>query len=151
MADFEQQLSPLQRDFLAYWRQQAGDRIAPRREDLDVLDIPTLMPHVIILEILQNPFDFQYRLVGTAISERSNKDYTGMKLTEIEGRGPGSNIWSILDAVRVSQEPTYHSVPYVGPSKDFLKLNDLFLPLVNDGLETNMIVLVTHFERREDA
>ncbi len=147
----DQQLSSVQRDFFAYWRKQAGGRIAPRRQDLDVLDVPTLMPHVIIFEILRGPLDFRYRLVGTAVREMSTREYTGMKMSEIDGRGPGSEIWSILDTVRVSQKPAYHSIPYVGPKKDFLKLNDLFLPLVDDNMETNMIMLVCHFLREEIA
>ena len=141
----DQQLSPEQRDFFAYWRKQAGGRIAPRRQDLDVLDVPTLMPHVVIFDVLRDPLDFRYRLVGTAVREMSTREYTGMKMSEIDGRGPGSNIWSILDTVRVSQKPAYHSIPYVGPKKDFLQLNDLFLPMVDDNMETDMITLVSHF------
>lgn len=146
-----QQLSLAQKEVFTYWRRQAGDRIAPRRQDLDVLDIPTLMPHVIIFEILHDPLDFRYRLFGTAIREMATKDFTGSKMSEIDGRGPGSKIWSLLDSVRVSQKPAYHSIPYVGPKKDFLRLNDLFLPLVDDNMETNMIMLISHFERKETA
>jgi hypothetical protein len=139
----DQQLSPEQGNFLAYWRKQAGDLIAPRRQDFDVLDVPTLMPHVIIFDILRDPLDFRYRLVGTVQRQMSAGEYTGMKMSEIDGRGPGSGIWSILDTVRVSQEPAYHSIPYVGPKKDFMKLNDLFLPWVDDDMQTSMIIVVS--------
>ena len=141
----DRQMSSVQRDFLAYWRKKAGSRIAPRLKDLDVLDVPTLMPHVIIFDVLRDPLDFRYRLVGTAVREMSTSEYTGMKMSEIDGRGPGSKIWSILDSVRVSREPAYHSIPYVGPKKDFLTINDLFLPLVDDSMETDRIILVSHF------
>ena len=138
-------MSSVQRDFLAYWRKKAGSRIAPRRQDLDVLDVPTLMPHVIIFDVLRDPLDFRYRLVGTAVRAMSTSEYTGMRMSEIDGRGPGSGIWSILDSVRVSREPAYHSIPYVGPKKDYLKIIDLFLPLVDDSMETDRIILVSHF------
>jgi hypothetical protein len=141
----DQQLSLVQREFLAYWRRQAGSRIAPRRQDFDVLDVPTLMPHVIIFDVLRDPLDFSYRLVGTVQREMSSRDYTGMKMSEIDGRGPGSGIWSILDTVRVSQKPAYNSISYIGPKKDFLKLNDLFLPWVDDSMETNMIIIVPYY------
>lgn len=144
----EQQLSPAQRDFLAYWRKRAGGRIAPRRRDLDVLDVPTLMPHAVFLDVLRDPLDFRYRLVGTAVRDMSARDYTGMRMSEIDGRGQGSTIWTILDSVRASKEPAFRSVPYVGPKKDFLKLTDLFLPFLDDDMETGMIVLVVHFLRK---
>lgn len=139
----DQQLSLVQREFLAYWRRQAGGGIAPRRQDFDVLDVPTLMPHVIIFDVLRDPLDFRYRLFGTVQREKSSRDYTGMKMSEIDGRGLGSKIWSILDRVRVSQKPAYHSISYIGPKKDFLKLNDLFLPWVDDSMDTNMIIIVS--------
>jgi hypothetical protein len=142
---FDQQLSSVQRDFLAYWRKQAGDRIAPRRQDFDVLDVPTLMSHVIIFDVLRDPLDFRYRLVGTVQREMSSREYTGVKMSEIDGRGPGSKIWSILDTVRVSQQHAYHSISYIGPKKNFLKLNDLFLPWVDENMETNMITVVSFY------
>lgn len=142
----DRQLSSVQRDFLAYWREQAGDGIAPRRRDFDVLDVPMLMPHAIIFDILRDPPDFRYRLVGTAQRYMSSREYTGMKMSEIDGRGPGSKIWSILEEVRVSRKPAYHSIPYIGPKKDFMKLNDLFLPWTDDTMETDMILLVSYYQ-----
>ena len=141
----DKDLSPVQREFLAYWRAKAGDRVAPQRQDLDVLDVPTLMPHVIIFDVLNDPLDFRYRLVGTVIRDMSSKDYTGMKMSEIEGRGPESTVWSLLDQVRLSQMPAHNAIDYVGPKKDIRKLSDLFLPLVDAYGETNMIVIVTSF------
>ncbi|UCH73306.1 MAG: PAS domain-containing protein [Rhodospirillales bacterium] len=139
----DQDLSPAQRDFLAYWRRQAGSRIAPRRADFDVLDVPLLMPYAIIFDVLADPLDFRYRLIGTVQREMSNRDYTGMKMSEIDGRGPDSGIWSILDRVRTSREPAYHSIAYVGPKKDYMKLNDLFLPWLGDDETTSMVIIVS--------
>lgn len=139
----DQDLSAVQREFLAYWNRQAGTRIAPRRTEFDVLDVPTLMPHAIIFDVLADPLDFRYRLVGTLQRDMSNRDYTGMRMSEIDGRGPGSGIWSILDGVRTSRKPAYHSIDYVGPKKDYMKLNDLFLPWLGDDEATSMIIVVS--------
>lgn len=68
-----------------------------------------------------------------------------MKMSEIDGRGPGSGIWSILDTVRTSREPAHHSISYVGPKNDFTTLNDLFLPWVDDDMQTSMIVAVSRY------
>jgi hypothetical protein len=139
----DRELSAVQKDFLAYWRRQVGDRAAPRRADFDVLHVPTLMPHAIVLDVLADPRDFRYRLVGTVQRNMSSRDYTGMKMSEIDGRGPDSAIWSILDSVRASREPAFHSISYVGPKKDHMKLNDLFLPWLGDDGDTDMIIVVS--------
>jgi hypothetical protein len=140
-----QDLSQVQRDFLAYWRRQAANRIAPGRRDLDVLDVPLLMPHVSYFDVMRDPVDFRHRLMGTAVCANFAGDYTGMKMSEIDGRGPGSMIWSYLDEVRMKRSPTFRQVPYVGPKKDFLALKNLFLPTVDEAGETDMIVLVAQF------
>lgn len=141
----DQNMSDEQREFLAYWRGKAGDEIAPRRRDFDVLDVPMLMPHAIVFDVLTDPLDFRYRLVGTLQREMSTRDYTGMKMSEIDGRGPGSGIWSILDEVRTSKTPAYHSIAYVGPKKGYMRLNDLFLPWLGDDMETNIIIIVSWY------
>ena len=138
-------LSPVQRDFLAYWRRIAGDRIAPPRKAFDVLHVPMLMPHVAIFDVLDDPLDFRHRLVGTAVREMFYRDLTGVKMTEIEGRGPGSVIWTTLDSVRTSRQPVFDSIPYVGPKKDFIRLNNLFLPFLDDSMRSSMIIVVSYF------
>lgn len=141
----DQDMSDVQREFLTYWRGKAGDEIAPLWRDFDVLDVPTLMPHAIVFDVLADPLDFRYRLVGTFQREMSTRDYTGMKMSEIDGRGPKSRIWSILDEVRESKTPAYHSVAYVGPKKEYMRLNDLFLPWLGDALETNTVIIVSWY------
>lgn len=141
------QLSTAQAEFLAYWRGQAGGR-APRRTEFDVLDVPTLMQHAVVFDVLDDPLDYRYRLIGTAVRNMSYKDYTGERMSEIDGRGPGSKIWTVLDEVRVRQETACHAVPYIGPKKDFMMLTNLFLPYLGGNGETSMILLVSCFQPR---
>jgi hypothetical protein len=69
-------------------------------------------------------------------------------MSEIDGRGPGSRIWSILEAVPASRAPACHSTPYVGPKQDYMRLSDLFLPWLGDGMETDMIIVVSRYQPR---
>ena len=59
----DRELSPAQRQFLAYWQEQSGNQIAPRRQAFDVLHVPTLMSRVVIFDVLHDPLDFRYRLI----------------------------------------------------------------------------------------
>jgi hypothetical protein len=53
----------------AYWTGKCGSRAMPRRVDIDPTEIPSLLPHIFIVEI-HPPLRFRFRLVGSAICER---------------------------------------------------------------------------------
>ena len=144
--DWEQiDLSVNQKAVLNYWQSKKKGTLLPSRENLDILDIYKEMPNVVIFDILSDPLDFKYRLVGTVVTENSFNDFTGKTLLQMEGKGPGSKIWNMLDAVRVEKKEIYKEVPYVGPKEYMLRSTLIFLPLVDEVNEVNMILLVAEF------
>ena len=40
---------------LQYWLEKKGDRPMPGRRDLDPIEMPGLLPHVILLDVLHDP------------------------------------------------------------------------------------------------
>ena len=143
------ELSDLQRQALDYWQSLQGpEGELPARAHLDVLDIPGVMPNVVIFDVLDDPQDFRYRLVGTKITENTFGDYTGKTLRQMEGKGPGSKIWSLLEQVAGDRRILFEEVPYVGPKKELLRSTLLFLPLANPGQPVNMILLTVAFHRQ---
>ena len=136
---------------LDYWTSKCDSGKLPARRDLDVLDIHTVMPQVVIFEIHHNPLDFVYRLVGTAVTENSHHDYTGKFMSTLNGKGPGSMIWQSLDRLRCNREVIFAEVPYVGPKDDLLRSTLLLLPLADDGETVDRIMLVTAFHSTLDA
>ncbi|SDD78799.1 PAS domain-containing protein [Kordiimonas lacus] len=139
-------LSHTQKIFLDYWNgwlEKAGGM--PARKDLNVRELGKYLPHVVIFDILNDPHDFCYRLVGTEVRAHTHGDYTGKKLSQMKGKGPGSKIWSFLDQVSASKQPLFQEVPYVGPQQAFLRSTLLFLPLADDHQTPNKILLVSNF------
>lgn len=118
----------------------------PARRDLDVLDIPQVMSCAVLFEVLE-PLDYRYRLVGTIVRENTHEDYTGRKLSELPGKGPDSFLWSRLERTRLDKEPTFVEVPYVGPKKGILRSTLLMLPLADDGVTVNQILLSVAFHK----
>src|SRR3546814_12912860 len=50
-----------------YWSERAAGRAAPRRSDIDPLDLlSSLLPHLLLINVERDPPDFRYRLAGTA-------------------------------------------------------------------------------------
>src|SRR3546814_16000580 len=86
-----------------YWRAKLNGRGMPSRGDIDPVEIPpTVLPHVILTDILDGP-RFRFRLAGTAIRAAAG--------LEIKGRYPdelfsGRSSDSIAGIYRVLVEVT---------------------------------------------
>lgn len=60
----------------AYWNEVRGERLAPRRFDIEPARIATILPETFILERLDSE-TFPYRLAGTKICEQFGTEFRG--------------------------------------------------------------------------
>ncbi len=65
-----------------YWSGQRDSDKLPARGDIDPVDMRFILGHILIVDVLRDPLNFQYRLVGSGISTDLGFDLTGQKLTE---------------------------------------------------------------------
>jgi hypothetical protein len=82
---------------LDYWRARRGERLAPRRVDIDVADFPALAPQVFIAE-LHAGGDVRFRLAGEAIVALHGRPLRGESLLALwatEHRGRLSRLLSV--------------------------------------------------------
>ena len=65
----------------AYWlaRRDAAGGI-PTRAQFDPIDLRGLLPNLYIVDVEQNPQRFRYRLVGTAVVDYNQMEFTGRYL-----------------------------------------------------------------------
>lgn len=131
---------------LYYWRERRGDLAMPARADIDPLDFPALLPWVMLIDVAHDPVDFSFRLIGTGIVERIERDYTGMSFAEFPHMDRDSIIWRQYDSVRVSREPMIGDVPYVGRHHQVRTVKDIKLPLSDGGSRVAMIMSVVQFK-----
>src|SRR6266404_1694844 len=68
--------SPLVISLFAYWNRIRAGRIAPLWSDVQPGDIKSLLPYIMVVEVLELPFDVRYRIVGTAVVEAFGYDFT---------------------------------------------------------------------------
>lgn len=68
--------------FQDYWQSKCKEGSPPRRGGIDPVEIPRLLPYIVIAEIEPEPFRIRYRLVGTRIAESHGADYTNRYLDE---------------------------------------------------------------------
>lgn len=134
------------KEAFAYWDSKRAGRTMPSRRDIDPAEIVKLLPYVMLIDVITDPLDFRYRLMGTELSAISHHDYTGKRFSEVEGKGSASTVWQNCEQVVRSKAPYSRTPPYIGPERHVQHREDLLLPLSADGVTVNMIFLVVSFE-----
>ncbi|MGF1625870.1 MAG: PAS domain-containing protein [Alphaproteobacteria bacterium] len=140
---------PLIQAAAKYWLDKCGNRPMPSRTDLDPCEIPALLPHILLLDVGYDPLDFRYRLIGTAIDQHMNEPRTGQRLRSIPHQAPGSTLWRRLEAVVADRRPMADNVDYVGRYREFKLAEDIILPLSDDALRVDMLLVAVAFVRKD--
>ena len=133
------------RHLLDYWKTAAGKRPWPRRVDIEPGDITSLLPNILMLDVSHDPLDFQYRLIGTAITERSERDYTGERVRDLPMQKPPSLIWTLYETAALQKKPACAHVPYRDEQIRYVEM--LALPISCDGQGINMLIGSVVFDR----
>src|SRR6185437_11513380 len=65
---------------LAYWERKRGGSFAPRRADIDPVDLVEALPRIMLADVLPSvPVDFRYRLSGTGICDVHGANHTNRR------------------------------------------------------------------------
>ncbi|MBG04686.1 MAG: hypothetical protein CMM59_11505 [Rhodospirillaceae bacterium] len=142
--------SPSVRRGYEYWRSKCKDGALASRSDLDPIEIPAILPHIILLDVEKNPRDFRYRLIGTLVCKHLLQDWTGTHMSEIEHQKPPSTIWLNCERVVDTRRPLKANTPYIGPYKEFLEAEDIILPLEGPDGSINMLFVLADYIRKEN-
>ncbi|WP_343560325.1 PAS domain-containing protein [Kiloniella sp. b19] len=128
-----------------YWQSLFKGGRLPARSDISPHDIPQLLPNLMLKDVLKDPHDFRYRLIGSEICRHITRDYTGWKMSEISGQGPESALWKLMTEVIETGKPIRTNPPYVGPYSEFKSIEGISMPLSEDGKTVNMIFICADF------
>jgi hypothetical protein len=139
---------PLLAELLAYWERKRADRPMPQRADLDPAEIPSLLPHLRLTEVMEGGKRFRYRLVGTAIVEAYGREHTGRHLDEVLSGERLAFVEGLYRTVCERQRPIFARTYYVGPWAVPNLARRVMVPLSDDGEMVNVIVTVLAFNPR---
>lgn len=144
------QATPILLKGFDYWAAKRGERLMPARADIDPLEIVSILPNVVLMDVLRDsrpgwPLDFRYRVMGTAVDAHMSRRFTGVAMSEVPHQQPDSTLFRNFAQVVETREPHFHRVPYVGPHRDFLSVVDLVMPLSSDGDDVDMLMSVVDF------
>ena len=125
-----------------YWREKSRDGRLPRRADIDPVEIPRLLSHLILVDVTDDARRYVYRLVSTKEVEMRGRDPTGQSV--FDGFF-GPSIEDVLfwyDSTVNSRAPQYDDRPYVSSNGRWVSDATLFLPLSDDGGRINRVLVL---------
>ncbi|HVI90552.1 MAG TPA: PAS domain-containing protein [Dongiaceae bacterium] len=132
---------------LRYWQVIKTDRL-PSRLDIDPIDIPDLLPNIMLLDVLEGGKDFRYRLAGTAVERNFGAPIKGLTLGAIVQSFP--SIEPVLD-VKIHCAET--ASPYACDAAMFTHFGTrkqvycFAMPLSDDGVIVTQIFAIGILER----
>jgi hypothetical protein len=103
-------------------------------------------PSIILFDVLREPLDFVYRLIGSRIRTHLMRDLTGVRMSSLDYQDAGSVIWGHQAWVVEHAAPRIVRPPYVGPHKDFLFIEAVILPL-GSGTRVDKLMVFADFIR----
>jgi hypothetical protein len=132
---------------LSYWESIRGGRAMPRRSDIDPAQIPRLLPFVMLVDVLVDPLDFRFRLVGTEIDAITTSGLRGQRFSENPRLARNSNIWNDYAAVIATRQPRTGPVDYIGTDRFVRDVRHCLMPLSENGETVSMLFVAVEVVR----
>jgi len=132
------------RPLLHYWIVARGEKLMPSRADIDPVAMPRrLLSKIVLLDVVETPVRFRYRLMGTAVTRLLGADWTRRFVDEIPGSGSDihSHCLEVLEigkpALRFNEHDRFD--PALMQYK-VLQYEQLLLPLSVSGYSVSMVL-----------
>ena len=129
-----------------YWDHKRGERLMAARRDIDPTEIPRLLPHIRLTEILDGCTRFRYRLVGTAVVEAYGADFTGKYTDELYNGERKAYVERNYCIIYEKKRPMFLRSRYITLKGYDIVANRLLAPLSNNDDEVDMVIAALTFE-----
>ena len=143
-------LDPLESDrhrfVMELWRERRGSRVAPCRRDFDPWDLKPVLPMILLVDVLQDPLDFRYRLSGTKVRDIHGMELTGHRVRDLMPRLYAEKVWQDYSELVERKAPQLCEIEYINRFDLKRCFKVLRLPLSSDGDSVDMIMAVHHVE-----
>ena len=126
----------------------------PARANLRPEDLPPKsLPNIIITEYTQNPDRLRFRLIGSALVNFNQRDFTGKYLDEVyPSKKILSYIYGLYAEINATRRPlwTVNTIKHPRTSQDVV-VRRLMTPLAANGVDVDMCVALQTFEMLSTA
>ncbi len=127
-----------------YWDDKRGGREMPARADLDPVEVPELLPYMLLVETAETLGAFRYRLIGTEVCRGFDRDRTGAYFADLPRIESFDEIYGSYWRSFRERTPQYFHGPLAlsgaltGNGRT--EFSRLTLPLSRDGNHVDMIL-----------
>ena len=118
---------------VSYWRSRvpAGHRVPPR-ERIDPVDMPKLLPKLLLLDVHRDPLRFTVRVAGTEIRELYHADITGLTIAPDDGTALSRDAHPRLARAVAEAGPVFARNAVHWQERDHVRYEVAHLPLGAD-------------------
>ena len=129
-----------------YWRRIAAGNPMPRRRDLDPTDIPRLLPHVMLIDVLADG-RYRYRLIGTANAREHGMNATGQFLDDAMKGEYRAHVLHLYDESVRARRALYSESLFLSSAGGAVERHTkvLFMPLSEDGATVSQVFVAQVF------
>ena len=130
----------------SYWAGKRGPRAMPGRPDIDPAELLPLLPHILLIDVIDGGRDFRYRLVGTEIERHIGRPVTGRLISEVLSGDYFAYIRSLHQRATTEAAAVYSENNFNVERSGFALVADykrayrLMLPLARDGSSVDIIL-----------
>jgi hypothetical protein len=138
-------------DMHALWREKANGQPMPARSDLTARAMKTFMPHMSLLERVNDEGRDRYRVrLHGSVLARYSGDATGKWLEDVVDASRIGSYVGIYDNVMQWHQPLRVISRYQAPELDYLDGESFVAPLSVPTSATPIILSVTYAKARKD-
>jgi hypothetical protein len=129
---------------LDYWERKRTGRLAPMRADIDPVEIASLLPRVMLVDVSTDPIDFRFRLAGTGIFKIHGAELTNKRALELEPPAYAALIHRLFCDAVARRGPIAHRLLLECETRRGAYMR-IILPLSEDGMEINRLMTVESY------
>lgn len=130
------------RTLYTYWLNKRGQRLMPRRADIDPVEIPPqVLPGVSLIDVVPDERRYVYRLVGTGEVEARGYDPTGRSVGDGFLAPSQEDALGCYDRVVATRAALVDPVAFKATDGRYVTEETIFLPLSDDGAKVNKILV----------
>ena len=129
---------------LDYWQHKRAGRLAPMRADIDPVEIASLLPRVMLVDVSTDPVDFRFRLAGTGIFKIHGAELTNKRALDLEPPVYAQLLHQLYCDALTRREPIAHRLLIECETRRSAYMR-IILPLSEDGMEINRLLTVESY------
>jgi len=134
-----------------YWCSKCRNGALPRRRDIDPTEIPRLLPHLLISELVDGGTRLRYRLAGTAVVAAYGGELTGKHCDEVCPPERRASIVAQYRLICERKQPLLLRHRYLSSHQVPLICHRLVMPLSDDARTVSQFVAALRFEYHGNA